>query len=322
MKPIHSYLRSLLAVCLTLSLAEYSVAQQHWPRDFQNVGDTFFEFGAKVYDRPGDDFGIPLLINGLTNEILFDSGDLTDLNGGAGAEVRFGSLGPRGQKWEIRSFLTNWSSDFFFDNPNQTSPLSPDLDPDRVDLQYSSQLFSIEFNLRHPITHGFTFIMGPRFISLNEDIGFTTETNVPTPPFGSFDVLSTNTIETRNPMLGGQIGALIHYPVSRDIFVQGFIRTGGYLNFTELRTFADTNLMDEVTIHLRRNTGSFVGEVGGKVYMDLIPGLLSGFSGYEATWIDNVALAPAQAGTLSPDAIVTKVTPFFHALTFGLQFRR
>ena len=73
---------------------------------------------------------------------------------------------------------------------------------------------------------------------------------------------------------------------------------------------------------ITRNVGSFVGEVGGKVYFDAIPGSLSFFLGYEATWIDNVALAPVQAQTLTPTEIITGVTPFFHAVTFGAQYRR
>ena len=319
----------LIIITLPLTLAilfvgscQHIEAQDHWPRDFQNVGDTFFEFGAKAYDRPGDDLGFPVLVDGVTNAVLLDSGDLTDLGGAAGAEVRFGWKGHKNQKWEVRTFLTNWDDSSEFDQPNLTSPLSPDLNPGAVNLDYTSQLFSIEINRRLPITPGLTFLTGPRFISLNEDLEFTTDTTVSVAPLPDVDVFSENSIETRNPLLGGQIGALLNFQISRDLYFQGFIRAGGYVNFLELRSTAETTLTDETIDVLRRNTGSFVGEVGGKAYFDLIPGAFSGFVGYEATWLDDIALAPAQATTLTPTEIVTGVTPFFHAVTFGLQFRR
>lgn len=321
MKFIVKTFQLLIAVLIVSGPTDLS-AQNHWPRDFQNVGDSFFEFGAKAYDRPGDDFGFPVLVDGVTDAVLLDSGDITDLGGAAGAEVRFGWKGHKNQKWEVRSFVVNWDQENAFDQPNLTSPLSPDLDPGQVTLDYNSQIFSIEINRRLPVTPGFTFLIGPRFVSLNEEIEITTDTIVPIPPLPDANVFSENTIETRNPLLGGQIGALINYQVSRDIYFQGFIRAGGYLNFTELRTTADTSLTDETIAVLRRNEGSFIGEVGGKAYIDVIPGLFSGFVGYEATWLDNVALAPAQASSLTPETITTGVTPFFHAVTFGLQFRR
>ena len=297
-------------------------AQNHWPRDFQNIGDNYLEVGPKLYDRPGDDFGFGVLIDSDTEAVLLDSGDISDLGGGSGAEVRFGWTGHNNQKWEVRTFLANWDSEFAFDQPGLTSPLSPDLDPGAIDLAYDSQIYSIEINAHRPITPGLTLLAGPRFISFNEEIRFTTETTVPIPPLLDAEVLSENTIETRNPLLGAQVGALINYQISRDIYAQGFVRAGGYVNFTELRTTADTNLTDETITLLRRNSSSFVGEVGGKIYVDMIPGLFSGFVGYEATWIDSVALAPAQALNPTPDAIFSRVTPFFHALTFGVQFRR
>ena len=321
MKLIIITLPLTLAILLAGSCQQIE-AQNHWPRDFQNVGDSFFEFGAKAYDRPGDDFGFPVLVSGVTNQVLLDSGDITDLGGAAGAEVRFGWEGHKHQKWEVRTFLTNWDDSSEFSGTNLTSPLSPDLDPDTVNLDYNSQIYSIEINRRLPITPGFTFITGPRFISLNEELDFTTETTVSVPPLPDVDVFTENKIETRNPLLGAQIGGLFNFQVSRDIYFQGFIRAGGYVNFLELRTTADTSLSDVSIATIRRNTGSFVGEVGGKAYFDVIPGLFSGFVGYEATWLDDIAIAPAQATTLTPSEIVTGVTPFFHAVTFGLQFRR
>ena len=65
-----------------------------------------------------------------------------------------------------------------------------------------------------------------------------------------------------------------------------------------------------------QSTEAFLGEVGGKVHFDLIPNCLSAYAGYEATWIDGIALAPANVGNLGP-AVITQNTSFWHAITFG-----
>ncbi|MEM9413684.1 MAG: hypothetical protein AAGA30_21430, partial [Planctomycetota bacterium] len=285
-------------------------------------GDTFFELSGKVYERPGDDFGFPIIVDTTTMGSLLDSGDLTSIGGGGGAELRFGSTGPRGENWEIRSFLANWSDVYGFEQDNLSSPLSPDLDPGEIDLTYDSQIFSLEFNFRKPVAPGIQFITGPRIISLTEQIEFTTETIIPNPPFPDSQVNSENNLEVDNTLLGGQIGALINYPISRDIYVHGFIRAGGYANFMDLLAEGDTSLTDPTSISLNRTDAAFVGETGGKIYYDVIPGIMAGFVGYEATWIDNVALAPTNATTLTPTEIVSGVTPFYHAITFGVNWRR
>lgn len=311
----------LLAVIL-IAFSNDAFGQSNWPRDFQNLGASFFEFGAKAYDRPGDDTGTPVLTDSVNNAVILNSGDLTDLGGGAGAEIRFGNVSKHGQQWEIRTFLTNWTDEVNLEQPNLASPLALGLDLDTVDILYDSEIYSIEFSLKRQITPGITLLWGPRFLSFNEDLDFDTESNIPIPPFGTMDIDSENSIDTRNALLGGQFGALINVPISRDLYINGFIRSGGYLNFTELTSFNGTNVADPVSNSITRNVGSFVGEVGGKVYFDAIPGSLSFFLGYEATWIDNVALAPVQAQTLTPTEIITGVTPFFHAVTFGAQYRR
>ena len=306
-----------------------------WPTDFQNVGQSYLEISGKIYDRPGDDLGVPVITNSIDGSTLLTSGDITDLNGGAGAEARFGATGPRCRNWEIRTFVGNWDNDFFFDQPNLTSPLIPPLDtlgvdtmgmtfsPDQIDLNYESEIYSVEFNFRKPWTNGITLIAGPRFIRLNEELMFTTDSIIDIRPLpGEFEFDTENRFETANNLIGAQVGALMNFPISRDLYLNGFIRTGVYGNFMRLDVDADTSLTDPTFQRFERSTSSFVAEVGGKLFVDLLPGCLSGFTGYEATWMDAVALAPVQAQTLEPTGINTRNTPFFHAITFGLQYRR
>lgn len=317
----------LVLICIGLLCTTESNAQ--WPTDFQNLGQSYLEISGKIYDRPGDDLGLPLIVNGITGDSLLTSGDVTDLNGGGGAEARFGSTGRRGRNWGIRTFIGTWDSEFLFDQPNLQSPLIPPVDdmgtlfsPDVIDLNYDSEIYSFEFNFRRPLTSGITLIGGPRFIRLNELLTFTTDSVIDIAPLGLVDFESENSIETTNNLVGAQIGALMNLPISRDIYFNGFIRTGVYGNFMRLDTSAETSLTDVTTQRIEESTSAFVAEVGGKLFVDFVPGSLSGFTGYEATWLDAVALAPVQALTTEPTSINTRNTPFFHALTFGIQYRR
>ena len=72
--------------------------------------------------------------------------------------------------------------------------------------------------------------------------------------------------------------------------------------------------------NLTRTVGTFLGEVGGRVHFDIVPGNVSVFAGYEATWLDQVGLAPAQflAGLGS---VTVSNTPFIHGIVFGGQVR-
>ena len=316
----------LVLICIGLLCTESSA---QWPTDFQNLGQSYLELSGKIYDRPGDDLELPVIVNGITGDTILSSGDITDLNGGAGAEARFGSTGRRGNNWGIRTFVGNWDNEFFFDQANQQSPLVPPIDdmgtlfsPDEIDITYDSEIYSVEFNIRRPWTNGITLIAGPRFIRLNEQLLFSTDSMIDNPPFGLIEFDSENSIETTNNLVGAQIGALMNFPISRDIYLNGFIRTGVYGNFMRLDAISDTSLTDESFQRIERSTSAFVAEIGGKLFVDLLPGHLSGFTGYEATWLDAVALAPAQALTLEPTGINSRNTPFFHALTFGLQYRR
>ena len=108
------------------------------------------------------------------------------------------------------------------------------------------------------------------------------------------------------------------------IYTTGFIRTGGYYNPTEvtstLNSFSDGLLFDsEPDTTITKSTGSFLAEVGGRVYVDLYHNLVSSYVGYEATWIDGIALAPTAFLNDGTAGVDTANTLFFHAITFGLR---
>ena len=104
----------------------------------------------------------------------------------------------------------------------------------------------------------------------------------------------------------------------------GFIRTGGYYNPTKVRTSNQAGLVgippeELLRTEATKSTGSFLAEVGGKLYLDFAPNC-SLFAGYEATWIDGVALAPPSFLTPETGEVETANTLFMHAVTFGMRF--
>lgn len=311
---------SLMAFgCVALSIC--GSANGQWPGDHSARSGYYMELNGKAYQRPGDDLGIGLVFDSVTLQTLMNTGDVTGIGGGSGAEVKFGNSG-RGRDWEIRTNIGTWSNSMTVDSPsgNQvTSPLITGIDPDQVGFDYDSDLFSIELNMRRCVRPGVTLFAGPRFVSLVEDFDFRTQTEVAT-PFGPFDLTSSNQFRARNSLIGGQIGAEILMPLNRALYAEAFIRAGGFYNPTEVRTLATTSITTPVETRRSKSTGSFVGEVGGKLHYQLIPNTCTTFVGYEATWIDGVALAPVQAITVGNTGVITSNTPFFHAVLFGINF--
>ena len=104
----------------------------------------------------------------------------------------------------------------------------------------------------------------------------------------------------------------------------GFIRTGGFYNPTKIRTSNQAGIIGIPPDELFRtedtkSTGSFLAEVGGKVYLDFAPNCAL-FAGYEATWIDGIALAPPSFLSIDSREVETANTLFMHAITFGMRF--
>ena len=125
-------------------------------------------------------------------------------------------------------------------------------------------------------------------------------------------------------MIGLQAGLDLRFPISQQIYTTGFLRTGGYYNPTEvnssLESFSAGVLFDsEPTTRQTKSTGSFLAEVGGRIYVDLYEDTISSYVGYEATWIDGIALAPPAFFGDGTSGVDTANTLFFHAVTFGIR---
>ncbi len=312
---------STLFVLLTgLGLVAPADAQWH---ETTSHNQWSLEIGGKAYDRPGSKLGLPLITDSNTNATLFDSNQATDLGNSAGAEVKFNFASKTGREWELRSTIANWDQELepVF-GPNIDSPFFNGVAPDLFQYNYESDYFSIELMTRQAIRPGVVFMFGPRVISTKDLVSFHSELLVdPGDGTPSVNVESDSTVEATNILMGLQTGFEFNKPIVNGIYANAFIRVGGYYNPTEVNTTDVSSIAALTQTTQTKSTGSFVGEVGGRVYYDLVPNCAALYAGYEATWIDGLALSPPQllTATTTP-SIETANTPFFHAVTFGLRF--
>ncbi len=312
-------LNSLLAVALVAAGTQAAMAQ--WPETTRtDNGRWWMEAGAKAYDRPGNTLGLPLITNEVTNEVLFTSDQVFDLNSAAGAEIRFGSQTGWGCDWDFGMSLGGWDSSFDFVGPDLESFFFQGLDPDNVGFDYESDFYSLELNWRKPCIPGLTFTTGPRYFQLSEDLTLSTSTEFATPQ-GPFTFNTSDFLEVRNSAIGWQIGFEYNQPVSRDVYLQGYIRTSGMVKESTVERTTDDNVSDPVFDNRDKSSGMFIGHTGGRAYFQILPGSLHTYVGYEATWVDGVALAPVQFLNQSViETLPTDNTVFWHAVTFGARF--
>jgi hypothetical protein len=315
---------STLVVLLT-SLVLVSPAEAQWPQTTSH-NQWSVEFGGRAYDRPGDGNRFPLIIDSTTRASLFDSNDATGLGGSAGAEVKFNFNSRMGREWEIRTIIADWdTAPEQVAGPNIESQFFPtDVTPGTFNYEYDSDFFSIEVMAKKSLVPGVVWMCGPRVVSTKDHVALISQFQID-PNDGSplVTVDARSDFEATNVLIGLQAGLELNKPITDTFYLNGFIRSGGYFNPTEV-TFNDVDTVTPlVTNQLTKSTGSFLGEVGGRAYFDLVPNCVSCYAGYEATWIDGIALAPAQILTTTiPPSIDTSNTLFFQAVTFGLRFTR
>jgi hypothetical protein len=310
-------------VALVCSLALVSTASAQWPQTTDHHRYSI-EFGARAYDRPGTNLDIPLIVEADTLVPLFDAEQATDLGATAGAEIKFNFETRYGNEFEVRSLLAFWRTQIDeIEGPNIDSPFFVDgFIPDTFNYSYDSDFWSIEVMKRQAIRPGLIGILGPRVVSTKDNV-FYRATAAIDPGDGSLPVtLAADTdVTATNILIGLQTGFEVNQPITHDFHINGFLRVGGYLNPTQITATNGDSVNGFVTHQLTKNTGSFLGEVGGRGYYYFVPNRAAVYVGYEATWIDGIALAPTQLIFSGIDPTVeTANTIFFQAITFGLNF--
>ena len=320
-RPLSFNNKLLIATMIAVSYIAFAAsAQAQWPVT-TNVDPSYsVEIGSRFFDRPGDDLGIGLATDPVTNEILFNTQDATDLNAAVGADIRLHYHGPReGKKWEFRTLLVNFDTTTEATGNNLNVPLLPNtVAPELINYRYDSDILSFELNHRRAVYPGVTFLIGPRYISIDETALFTFEDDIVT-PLGPFTVTGGQEIEVKNSIIGAQAGFEFGIPISQTVYISSTNKFGGYYNPTEVNTSTFDNVTGSTLVEQTKSTGTFVAEIGGRVNFEVIPGCLTTFVGYDAMWIDGIALAPAQFLTTGTNTGVdTTNTPFFQSITAGL----
>ena len=303
-------------IALLFSTGSANQACAQWPQTTFKDSRMSVEIGAAAYDRPGVDSQAPVVSSSLTGATLFSAEQASDLGTNFGAQVKLNFVNRRDREIEIRSILAGWDEQQVINRADLVSGFFPDptAAPTTFEYDYESDYFSIEVMRRRAIVPGVTIMAGPRFVSTSDLIVARGSRDVAT-----VTVSETQTFEATNALIGLQGGLELNFPVTQSIYANGFIRAGGYFNPTEFNTMTE-NSLTSVTTSTRRDDSieSFLAEAGGRVYVDLLPNCISSYVGYEATWIDGIAVATANAGTTGP-GIDTANTIFFHAVTFGVQ---
>lgn len=292
-----------------------SSVQAQWPATTSpGVNGFWAEANGTVFDRPGTDLGLTLIFDSVTLAPLYTSDQITDLNSSFGGQFRFGNHHRLLGDWELGGTVANWESDANIVGANLESPFFPGFNPDEVDFLYDSRMYNLEFNLRRAFAPGMTFLIGPRYFNLADDLDFNSNTDFAGNLFQTFD-----TINTRNSAIGGQVGLEFNLPVAQAVYVQGHIKVAGLGNSATVERSSDTNISDPIDSTLEKGTGTFIGQTGGRVYFEVLPRHVFSYAGYEATWVDGLAVSPPQFLSTGND-VVTANTVFWHAITFGLRF--
>lgn len=185
---------------------------------------------------------------------------------------------------------------------------------------YDSDLHSAEVNLRHRCSGRLDLLAGARWVQLRE--GF--HVVGPNPLDASFPDVRYDTL-VGNSMYGFQIGAHDRlFDRGGPLRVDGFIKAGIYANNGNQETSTQGNLGNHVAAAARGNHRSMLGEVGLAVLYRL-GDHLDVRGGYQAMWIDGVALAPNQISTTNvlsspPTATLDfEGSSFYHGCHVGLE---
>ncbi len=201
--------------------------------------------------------------------------------------------------------------------------------------KYQSDYTSIELMSRRNHRPGLTWLCGPRFISISEDSEITTLGTSPTRiflppsttplPTGTLDATAAVRSETRNSMIGLQLGLEYNMPITQDVYIQVSGRGGAFYNSMHVGRSASpllptiaTNATDFTAQINDSDSGeAWLAEVSIRGYVDLIPNSVAAYAGFDAVYIDQVALAPAQSVVLT--GIENSGELYARGLSFGLK---
>ncbi len=185
-----------------------------------------------------------------------------------------------------------------------------------VNFAYSSQLRSFEANVRR-VSHAcwLTWIAGFRYLELDEDFGAVFNTGGGT---------SHYSINTSNHLSGFQLGAETYLWQRGALRLDGWFKMALLFNSASQFTFEDVAAIGggAATASARRDLTGFLGELGVSATYQLSCRLALR-AGYQALWLDRVALAPEQLDNTNPSIPMATVDLngdlFLHGGFVGLE---
>lgn len=201
-----------------------------------------------------------------------------------------------------------------------TNPELQVLGPRDVASTYTSEIGSLEFNLKRRSHHvpRWTWIAGFRMLELDENLNslFTD----PNQDFGTFDYR----VSTRNRLYGFQLGGELDLISSCRWCVRGFAKAGIYGNEANNSSAADCLTFEECIFNANQNKSrtAFVGEAGISVRYCFCENLAVR-ADYRAVWVDGVALASEQVNAtnyLDFTGASTSGDVFYHGSFLGLEY--
>jgi hypothetical protein len=184
--------------------------------------------------------------------------------------------------------------------------------------EYATRLHNAEMNVRWNTSRQLAVLAGFRWLQLHENL---TGQLVPSEGFPPFWSTTTN-----NNLFGFQIGAEGKILDRGRFSIDGLVKAGLYDNVADVAS--------EVSVFkvLRPSSGSsncaaFVGEIGLRCSYQVSKGLALK-AGYEAIWLEGVALAPGQIqdtyltppATFHASGVNCGSGVFFHGATVGLEY--
>jgi hypothetical protein len=191
-----------------------------------------------------------------------------------------------------------------------------------MDWDYATKLYNAEFNVRWNPCCRVTMLAGFRWMNLSESLVGALE-----PPTISWEPPFWNTTTTNN-LFGFQIGADGKLLERGRFSIDGLLKAGIFDNNAEQTTTVSVIAKQLRSGSASTNHAAFVGETGLQCKYQVTKGLLLK-AGYEAIWMQGVALAPGQVQetyvTLLPMTVQALGVNcdsgvFYHGATVGLEY--
>jgi hypothetical protein len=185
---------------------------------------------------------------------------------------------------------------------------------------YATRLYNAELNVRWDFCSRVTMLAGFRWINLQENLLGTL-----VPPTFDWEPPFWNTTTTNN-LFGFQVGADGKIFERGRFSLDGLVKAGIFDNDAEESTEVSTGKIPRPS-SAATNHAAFVGEMGLQCKYQVAKGLLLK-AGYEAIWLEGVALAPGQIQetyltspiTVQALGVNCNSGVFYHGATAGLEY--